>query len=248
MRVPLSLYDLLGYALPGGIILIVIAILITPSILEHPMSDAINGLARYLPDTVIQSILYGFVCYFMGLVLRTGRDVISKLVAKSGWFKELDVNHGKFMESLLNLGDEGATSRSKQFVCEFRNQVEKIFRVQVDKMQKDTEYTTIFSLCRMTLIKQSPAIYSRVFILFSRYEFDKAMVYTAFIAMLGFLVRGIHLWVNWFLIILAVISFFVSWLFFRMYKKHLGYYRSTVLYGFYEYAVNRGTSEESKMH
>ena len=88
-------------------------------------------------------------------------------------------------------------------------------------------------------MKQSPPIYARALVLFSRYESAKGMVYVSFIAAVGFLARGVHLWVNEYLIILALIGCLLCRLFFSLYKRLLRYYRNTVLYGFYEYAVTR---------
>ena len=241
MRIPFSLYDILTYILPGGFTIIVILILINPGILEHPLNDATNGFAYYLPTTLIQSILYGFACYFVGFVWRACRDVLSKYVP----VEELYVEHGKFMKELLNLDCKDASPYSKQFVCEFRNQIEEIFRVKVDKMERDGEYREIFSFCRMAIMKQSPAIYSRVNLWFRRYDSAKAMVYVVFMATLGFLVRGVYPQINWLLIILTVISFLAGWLFLHLYKRHLGNYRKTVLYGFYEYAVTREKSGDA---
>ena len=140
---------------------------------------------------------------------------------------------------------------SKQFVREFRKQIEEIFTIKVDKMEEDVEYTEIFDFCRSVLIKQSPTLYSRAFVLFSRHESAKLMMFISFLATLGFLGRGIHLWiisdpVRWFFTILTGVSFLLVFLFFYMYKRLLRYYRNTVLYGFYEYAVNREKSTESK--
>ena len=140
---------------------------------------------------------------------------------------------------------------SKQFVHEFRKQIEEIFTIKVDKMEEDVEYTEIFDFCRSVLIKQSPTLYSRAFVLFSRHESAKLMMSVFFLATLGFLVRGIHLWVlsepiKWFVIILAGISPLLGLLFFSMYKRLLRYYRNTILYGFYEYAVTREKLGESR--
>ena len=68
-----------------------------------------------------------------------------------------------------------AALRSVKFVV--YNQIEEIFRVKVDKMERDGEYREIFSFCRMTIMKQSPAIYSRVNLWFRRYDSAKAMIF-----------------------------------------------------------------------
>ena len=246
MQVPFSLYDLLGYMLPGAAVVIIICILINPSILEHPLSDTKDGLGSYVPTTGIQGIFYAFVFYFVGYVLRACREIISKFGSKWKWLRKLDIDNGKFMEELLNPDCGGSPLYSKHFVYEFRNQIEEIFRIKVDKIEQDREYREIFNFCRMVLIRQSPATYSRVLVLFSRYGSARAMVYVFLIATLGFLGRGILEYAyeagNWRLISSAVISFLLSQLFLGMYKKHLENYRSTILYGFYEHAVTREKS------
>jgi hypothetical protein len=140
---------------------------------------------------------------------------------------------------------------SKQFVHEFRNQIENIFAIRVDKIEKDVEYTEIFDFCRSVLIKQSPTVYARAFVLLSRHESAKIMMSISFLAALGFLVRGTHLWllsesIKWSFTILTGVGFLLVFLFFYMYKRLLKYYRNTVIYGFYEYAVTRKNSEESE--
>lgn len=118
-------------------------------------------------------------------------------------------------------------------------------------METPIEYTEIFDFCRSVLIKQSPTLYSRAFVLFSRHESAKLMMFISSLATLGFLARGFHLWIwseptKWFVTILTGVSFLLIFLFFYMYKRLLRYYRNTVLYGFYEYAVNREKSENLK--
>ena len=57
MRIPFSLYDFLGYTLPGVVVMVIVLILINPGILEYSPNDTTNGLAHYLPTTVAQGIL-----------------------------------------------------------------------------------------------------------------------------------------------------------------------------------------------
>lgn len=115
---------------------------------------------------------------------------------------------------------------SKQFVSKFRNQIEGIFAIKIDKMERDVEYTEVFDFCRSILIKKSPTLYSRAFVLFSRHESAKLMMFIFVCAALGFLGRSIYLWISpesikWFVSILTVVSFLLSCLFFFMYKRLL---------------------------
>ena len=255
MRIPFSLYDFLGYTLPGVIVIVIALILINPDILEHPPKDATNGLAQYLPTTVAQGILYMFAGYLVGFVVHGCSEAFFKFASKRKRLKKLHTDNGWFMKGLFKPdfrdSSDDFNPYSKQFVREFRKQIEEIFTIKVDKMEEDVEYTEIFDFCRSVLIKQSPTLYSRAFVLFSRHESAKLMMSVFFLATLGFLVRGIHLWVlsepiKWFVIILAGISPLLGLLFFSMYKRLLRYYRNTILYGFYEYAVTREKLGESR--
>ena len=259
MQIPVSLYDLLGYLLPGILVMLILPILIHPDILGHPPNDTENGLAHYLPITVIQGILYGFAAYFVGFALRACSDAFFKYVPKGKWkwLKELDTysHNGWFMKSLFESNHRDSSDDfnpySNQFVCKFKNQIEEIFAISVDDIKRDAEYIEIFDFCRHTLMNQSPTVYSRVLVLFSRYEFAKHIISVSFLATLGFLTPGIHLWImsdpaKWFIIISAGVSFLLVFPLFHMYKQLLGYYRKTILYGFYEYAVTRRKAEGSR--
>ena len=251
MRIPFSLYDFLGYTLPGVVVMVIVLILINPGILEHSPNDTKNGLAHYLPTTVAQGILYMFAGYLVGFIIHGGSEAFFKFASKWKWLKKLHTDSGWFMKGLLKpeLRDSSQDFNpySDQFVCQFKNQIEEIFTVKVNKIKRDVEYTKIFDFCRSVLIKQSPTLYSRAFVLFSRHESAKLMMSISVLATLGFLARGIHLWIlsepiKWFFPLTGVSSGLV-FLFFYMYKRLLRYYRNTVLYGFYEYAVTREKSE-----
>ena len=200
MDLRLSLYDFLGYALPGGIVLVVGLILINPSLLEHRVNDPTNGLAHYFPATLIQGILYGVASYFVGVMLRAGHESLSELISK------FSANHGKFMKELLRTDSGEFSPYSKQFVCEFKKKIEEYFKIEIDKIGRDKgQYEEIFNFCRMAIMKQSPAIYSRALVLFYRYGSARGMIYVSVLSALGFLTQGVCL-CNWILIVLALIS------------------------------------------
>ena len=254
MRIPFSLYDFLGYTLPGVIVIAIVLFLINPDILEHPPNDATNGFAYYLPTTLAQSIVYIFACYLVGFVIHGLSEAFFKFASKWKRLKKLHTDNGWFMKGLFNPdcrdSSDDFNPYSHQFVREFKNQIEEIFAIRVSKIERDVEYTEIFDFCRSVLIKQSPTLYSRAFVLLVRHESTKLMMFIFFLATLGFLVQGIHLWLSsgpmkWLVVILAVVSCLFVFLFFYMYKRLLRYYRNTVLYGFYEYAVTREKSGES---
>ena len=254
MRIPFSLYDFLGYTLPGVLVIVIALIMINPDILEHPPSDGKNGLASYLPTTVAQGVLYLFAGYLVGFIIHGCSEAFFKFASKWKWLKKLHTDSGWFMKGLLKPdfrdSSEDFNPYSDQFVCQFKNQIEEIFTVNVNKIKKDVEYTEIFDFCRSVLIKQSPTLYSRAFVLFSRHESAKLMMSISVLATVAFSGRSIHLWISseptkWFFTLLTGVSFGLVFLFFYMYKRLLRYYRNTVLYGFYEYAVTR---EKSKNH
>jgi hypothetical protein len=256
MQISFSLYDILGYILPGILVMLIILILIHPDILGHPLNDPENGLAYYLPITAIQGILYGFAAYFIGFLLRGCSDAFFKFVPRGKWLKKLNMHNRSswFMKRLFEPDYRDSSGDfnlySDQFVSEFKNQIEEIFAISVDDIERDVEYIEIFDFCRYTLMNQSPTVYSRALVLFSRYESAKLMMFVFSLATFGFLTRGIHLWImsepdKWLIIILAAVSFLLVFPFFHMYEKLLGYYRKTMLYGFYEYAVTREKPRDS---
>ena len=62
MRIPFSLYDFLGYTLPGLVVIVILAILIEPTLvtdLPNQLKDENSGLSRFLRPTVAQGI---FIC------------------------------------------------------------------------------------------------------------------------------------------------------------------------------------------
>ena len=84
MRIPFSLYDFLGYTLPGIVVMVVALILINPNVLEHPWNGTENGLAQYLPVTVTQGILYLFAGYLIGFIFHGCSDIFFKNSSLNG--------------------------------------------------------------------------------------------------------------------------------------------------------------------
>ncbi len=104
MRLPFSLFDFLGYALPG-LIVIMLAILIVTSPFTNQQSQietwlasiqklinpnatstsqqdgAQSGLIKYLPSNIIWSIFLILFCYIVGFVLHGISDFCFKLMA-----------------------------------------------------------------------------------------------------------------------------------------------------------------------
>ena len=256
MQITFNLYDLLGYILPGIAMMVIVLILINPDVLAYPLDETENGLAYYLPKDVIQGVLCGFAAYFVGFLLRGCTDAFFKFVPKWEWFQKLNMyNHsGWFMKWLFEPDyrhfSADSNPYSEQFIQELKNRIEEIFAIRVDDIKKDTEYMEIFDFCRHTLMQQSPTTYTRVLMLFSRYESARLMMSVSFLAALGFLVNAVYLWIQadaiqWLVITLAAMSLLLTVPFFLMSKRLLGYYRKTILYGFYEYAVTRETSRDS---
>ncbi len=260
MRIPFSLYDFLGYTVPGLVVIVILAILIEPTLgsdLSNQLKDENSGLSKFLRPTVAQGIFYMIVGYLMGFVTHGCSEAFFKFASKWKWLKKFHTDNGWFMKGLLKPdfrdSSDDFNPYSKQFVSGFRNQIEEIFEIKVDKMEKDVEYTEIFDFCRTILIKKSPTLYSRAFVLFSRHESAKLMMFIFFLAALGFLGQSIHLWISpepikGFVIVSTGVSLLLGFLFFYMYKRLLRYYRNTVIYGFYEYAVTREKSGESENH
>ena len=257
MQISFNLYDLIGYILPGVVMIVVVLMLINPDILVYPPDDPEKGLAQYLPTTVVQGILCGLTAYFLGFLLRGCTDAFFKFVPQWAWFKRLNMyNHsGWFMKWLFEPNDRDpfgdSNPYSDQFIHELKNQIEEIFAIRVDSLERDSEYMEIFDFCRHTLMNQSAATYARVLMWFSRYESARLMMSVSFLATLGFFAQGIHLWntpesAKWFIFVLAGTSLLLTVPFFLMSKRLLGYYRKTILYGFYEYAVTREKPRDSE--
>ncbi len=135
MRIPFSLYDFLGYTLPGAIVIVIVFILINPDILEHPLNNATNGLVHYVPTTLTQGILYVFASYFIGFIVHGSSEFFLKFASKWKWLKKFHTDSGWFMKGVLKSefrdSSDDFNPYSKQFVRGFRNQIEEIFAIKV---------------------------------------------------------------------------------------------------------------------
>ena len=61
MRIPFSLYDFLGYAVPGLIVIVILTILINPAFLIdllNQLEDKNDKLPQFLRPSVMLGILY----------------------------------------------------------------------------------------------------------------------------------------------------------------------------------------------
>ncbi len=60
MRIPFSLYDFLGYAVPGLIVIVILAILINPALLTDlpdQLKDKNSELAQFLRPSSVSSLV-----------------------------------------------------------------------------------------------------------------------------------------------------------------------------------------------
>ena len=166
MQIPFSLYDFLGYALPGFIVIVIVAILVTgpPEINQqspvelwlasiqklinpevtptNKKDNATNGLTKHLPATVSQLILYVVACYLTGFVIHGLIDWLFGLLSKT-WepLKRYHSDHGTFEKGLLEPGHrdypEDFGPYTDQFVHNLKTHIENVFGVEI--WQKDTE-------------------------------------------------------------------------------------------------------------
>lgn len=77
MRIPFSLYDFLGYTVPGLVVIVIFAILIEPTLvsdLSNQLKDENSGLSKFLRPTVAQGIFYVIAGYLMGFVTHGCRN------------------------------------------------------------------------------------------------------------------------------------------------------------------------------
>ena len=204
MRIPFNLYDFLGYTVPGLIVIIIIAILINPALLSSlpdELKDKDSGLAQFLRPTITQGILYVVLCYLVGFATD---GLISwlfrQLASISGYIKKLHSRDGWFEKALLYCkyrdDSEDFSPYTDEFVKKFKVKIETVFGIKVEAVREEAEkaknnkkYIEIFDMCRTTVIKQSPDVYSRGFTLLAQYNSAKLIGRIFFLAAVGFLVR-----------------------------------------------------------
>ena len=281
MRLPFSLFDFLGYALPGFIVIILIILIIAPSVvnwqsqieiwlawiqkLVNPNSMPTNqqnnaeiGLIKYLPSNIAWSIFLIVFCYIVGFILHGISDFCFKwmsgeYICMPGIFrcmKKYYTDNGWFEEELFNSLNRGCRDPSEhfdpysnQFIRKLKEQIAEVLEIEVDSLERPVEYTEIFHLCRGVVIKQNPDLYSRASTLQSRHESAKLMMFIFFLAIFAFLAKGFLFNGGLLWLLIALVSLFLSGVFCYMYNRLLRYYRSYILYGFYQHAMDLERSE-----
>ena len=164
MRIPFSLYDFLGYALPGLIVIVLATILVTtPSELdgqspvelwlealqklvdsgttsENEKDSAENGLAKSLPATVIRVILYVLACYLVGFATH-GVNHWMFGIFSGIWdpLKRYHADSGMLEEALFfqtsRIYPEDFEQYTEQFVHNLRCEFRKVFGIDVCKIK-----------------------------------------------------------------------------------------------------------------
>lgn len=191
MKIPFNLYDFLGYALPGFVVIIIAVILINP---ESP-------LERSLPTSISQMIFYVLACYLVGLAVHGFTDWLFATLSKK-WepLKRYYSDQGTFERGLFDpKSREDPTDfvpYSDHFVGKLKTQIEKIFDVKVYRIRReagdqvaDQKYMEIFEFCRSAVIERSPAHYSRAFALLSLYNSARLLGGIFLLAAVGFWAR-----------------------------------------------------------
>ena len=165
MRIPFSLYDFLGYALPGLIVIVLATILVStplevneqapvelwldalqklvdPGITsENEENSAKNGLAKSLPTTVIRMILYILACYLVGFATHGVNHWMFGIFSKI-WdpLKRYHADSGMLEEALFfqtsRIYPEDFEQYTEQFVHNLRCELKRIFGINVCKIKK----------------------------------------------------------------------------------------------------------------
>ncbi|MDE0086873.1 MAG: hypothetical protein OXU23_14230 [Candidatus Poribacteria bacterium] len=253
----------------------------------------------YLVGFATDGLIYWFFRQLVNIF-----QPLKKFHAHYGWFEKalFDCKYRDNSEEFSPYTDE--------FVKNFKVKIEEVFGIKVgtvreeaEKAKSDIKYTEIFDLCRTTVLRQSPDVYSRGYTFLVQYNSAKLIGSIFFLAAVGFLVRIFvppqHLqWISipiWILVLVLLwtkrevreeskqnakkrsLFGFFYWLiaggfgftallkggvdvlfvcycvsavlcpiFFHLYRIRFKYYRNTILYGFYEYAITRERSGESE--
>ena len=328
MQIPFSIYDFLGYALPGLIVIVIVIILATAPLevnqqspiellvssiqkLINPDRTSIDsqdtsnvdsqdtskdGLAKSLPTTVAQIILYMLVCYLAGFATHGLIDwLFGSLSVVWEPLKRYHSDHGTFEKGLLEpehrLYPEDFGPYTDQFVHKLKTQIKNVFEIDIGRrgMEKEgnpIKYTEMFHFCRTTVMKQSPTLYPRALALLAQYNSAKLMGAIFFFATFAFFVKivGFQQGISWIVLVvvcalscivrkgsrlrlsygLVVVSLgLIAWnykgsdtlvtyycvsaslcpIFFHLYHVLFRYYRNTILYGFYEHALDLERSQ-----
>lgn len=161
MNIPFNLYDFLGYALPGFVVIIIAFILINPDMTtpQSPLGfiqkvtnpdatptnqtePAKSGLERSLPTSISQMIFYVLACYLVGLAVHGFTDWLFATLSKK-WepLKRYYSDQGAFERGLFDSKSRedpiDFVPYSYHFVGKLKTQIEKIFDVNVDRIGRE---------------------------------------------------------------------------------------------------------------
>lgn len=194
MRIPFSLYDFLGYAVPGLIVMVILAIFINPALLvdlPDQMKDKDSELAQILRPTVTQGILYILLCYLVGLASHALTHWLFYIFSKI-WspLKRYYADSGIFEQALFDskcrIYPEDFEQYTEQFIgkleCKFRD----VFKIDIREIGKTKEdspvaYTEIFNLCRTVVLRHSEASAGRTSALLALYNSARLLGSTLFL-------------------------------------------------------------------
>ena len=172
MRIPFSLYDFLGYALPGLIVIVLATVLATTPLEINQQSpvelwlDALqklvdpgttsenekdsteDGSVKSLPTTVIRIILYVLACYLVGFATHGVNHwmfgILSRIWAP---LKRYHADSGMLEEALFyresRIYPEDFERYTEQFVHNLRCEFRKIFGIDVYKIKGTQEDTQV---------------------------------------------------------------------------------------------------------
>ena len=172
MRIPFSLYDFLGYALPGLIVIVLATILVTTPLeingqtpvelwldalqklvdpgttSENEQDSAENGLVKSLPATVIRVILYVLACYLVGFATHGVNHWMFGIFSRI-WdpLKRYHADSGMLEEALFfrssRIYPEDFEQYTEQFVHNLRCEFRKVFGIDVCKIKRTQEDTQV---------------------------------------------------------------------------------------------------------
>jgi hypothetical protein len=107
----LSIYDLLGYIIPGSLIILVLNDFFTNVLNEKFIIDISNG-------TIVESIVFVIISYFLGTIIHELSQIIEKYIFKKIW--------GGFPSEKFLLKDD------KKYSVEFKNKMISLIESEYD--------------------------------------------------------------------------------------------------------------------
>ena len=172
MRIPFSLYDFLGYALPGLIVIVLATILVTTPLevngqtpvalwldalqklvdpgttFENEKDSAENGLAKSLPATVIRVILYVLACYLVGFATHGVNHWVFGILSRiCPPLKRYHADSGMLEEALFfrssRIYPEDFEQYTEQFVHNLRSEFKKVFGINICKIKETKKDTQV---------------------------------------------------------------------------------------------------------